>query len=59
MQVGQEIKIAKYNIKFEEIEFIKGKNYIARQGNFAVYSNKKIIFNNISEKLLALKPQLR
>ncbi len=59
LKVGEELKIAKYNIKFESIDFLPGKNYIARQGNFEVYSSKKNIFIDRAEKLFVLKPQLR
>lgn len=47
----QEIVIREYKIKFDSIEYVKGKNYLARQGSFSVFKNNQLI--NI------LKPQLR
>jgi len=52
MKIGSETKIDKYNIVFEKINEIKGSNYVALQGNFLVYDNKK----NIVTKL---KPENR
>ena len=52
MKIGSETKIEKYNIVFEKINEIKGSNYVALQGNFLVYDNKK----NIVTKL---KPENR
>ena len=52
MKISNEIKIKKYNIVFKEINEIRGPNYIALQGNFLVYDNKK----NIVTKL---KPENR
>ena len=52
MKISNEIKIKKYNIVFKEINEIRGPNYIAIQGNFLVYDNKK----NIVTKL---KPENR
>ena len=52
MKIGSETKIEKYNIVFEKINEIKGSNYVALQGNFLVYDDKK----NIVTKL---KPENR
>ena len=52
MKIGSETKIEKYNIVFEKINEIKGSNYVALQGNFSVYDDKK----NIVTKL---KPENR
>ncbi len=52
MKVNNETKIYNYNIVFKEINEIAGPNYIALQGNFWVYNNKK----NIIAKL---KPENR
>ena len=43
MKINDEVIIEKYNVVFEKIEEIKGKNYVALQGNFAVLNNKKIV----------------
>ena len=37
MQINDETKIEKYNIIFENIDEVKGPNYLAIQGNFLVY----------------------
>ena len=52
MNIKNEIKIEKYNIIFEKISEIKGKNYLALQGSFLIYDDDK---NNIAE----LKPENR
>jgi len=52
MKINAETKIEKYNIIFEKIDEIKGKNYIALQGNFVVYDTKKNI-------VVKLKPENR
>ena len=43
MKLDNNIVIKKYNIIFKEISEIRGPNYIALQGNFEVYKQKKII----------------
>lgn len=48
---GQELEIAGYNIKFKNVEYIAGKNFLARQGAFQIYKNDKL--------QTTLKPQLR
>ena len=52
MNIKNEIKIEKYNITFNEIKEVKGDNYVALQGNFLVYDDKK---NEIAQ----LKPENR
>tara|TARA_B100000029_G_scaffold515259_1_gene621387 strand:+ start:330 stop:2216 length:1887 start_codon:yes stop_codon:yes gene_type:complete len=52
MNVKDEVRIEKYNIGFDKINEVKGQNYIALQGNFLVYDDKK---NIIAE----LKPENR
>ncbi|MES2677840.1 MAG: heme lyase CcmF/NrfE family subunit [Pseudomonadota bacterium] len=51
MKFGDQTKIASYEINFQNIEYLKGKNYLARQGNFLISQNNKII--------TTLKPQSR
>jgi len=52
MQIEDQTKIEKYTIVFEQIDEIKGVNYLALQGNFLVYDEEK----NVITKL---KPQNR
>ncbi len=52
MNVKDEVRIEKYNIGFDKINEVKGQNYIALQGDFLVYDDKK---NIIAE----LKPENR
>jgi len=52
MKINEKIKIEKYNIIFNEINEIRGPNYVALQGIFFVYDDKK----NIVTKL---KPENR
>jgi len=52
MKINDETKIAEYNIVFNKINEIRGPNYVALQGVFFVYDNKK----NIVTKL---KPENR
>ena len=52
MKVNDEIKIKNYIIFLKNISEIKGKNYVALQGNFTVYDKNK---NIITE----LKPENR
>ena len=52
MKINDETKIAEYNIVFKKINEIRGLNYVALQGVFVVYDNKK----NIVTKL---KPENR
>jgi cytochrome c-type biogenesis protein CcmF len=52
MKIDSETKIEKYNIVFEKINEIRGTNYVALQGNFLIYDEKK----NIIAKL---KPENR
>jgi cytochrome c-type biogenesis protein CcmF len=52
MNIKNEIEIEKYNIIFDKINEVRGENFIALQGDFLVYDNKK----NIVTKL---KPENR
>ena len=52
MKINDETKIEKYNIVFKKINEIKESNYVALQGNFLIYDEKK----NIIAKL---KPEYR
>ena len=52
MNIKNEVKIEKYNIIFEKINEVVSENYIALQGDFVVYDDKK----NIVTKL---KPENR
>jgi len=47
MKIGSETKIKKYNIIFEKINEIEGSNYVALQGNFLVYDDKKKIVTKL------------
>ena len=48
MKVNDEIIIHNYNIIFKEIKEVVGKNYIALQGNFWIYNNKKKIVTKLN-----------
>ena len=52
MKIDSETKIEKYNVVFEQINEIRGANYVALQGNFLIYDEEK----NIIAKL---KPENR
>jgi cytochrome c-type biogenesis protein CcmF len=52
MKIDSETKIEKYNVVFEQINEIRGTNYVALQGNFLIYDEEK----NIIAKL---KPENR
>ncbi len=41
MKINSEIKIEKYSIIFKEMTEINGANYVAIQGNFLIYNDKK------------------
>jgi cytochrome c-type biogenesis protein CcmF len=47
MKINSETKIEKYNIVFEKINEIRGSNYVALQGNFLVYDEKKQIISRL------------
>jgi cytochrome c-type biogenesis protein CcmF len=47
----QMIMVKNYQIKFDDVEYIQGKNYLARQGKFSILENNKF--------MAILKPQLR
>ena len=48
MKVNDETIIHNYNIIFKEIKEVVGKNYIALQGNFWIYNNKKSIITKLN-----------
>ena len=52
MKINNEIKINNYNILFDQINEVKGPNYVAIEGNFLVYNNNKNL-------IATLKPQNR
>ena len=52
MKIDEETKIEKYNIVFDKIEEIRESNYVALQGNFLVYDEKRRI-------VAKLKPENR
>ena len=43
MKIDSETKIEKYNVVFEQINEIRGTNYVALQGNFLIYDEEKNI----------------
>ena len=47
MKIGNETKIEKYNIVFEEINEVKGPNYVALQGVFLIYDDKEKIVTKL------------
>lgn len=51
LKIGDNIDLANYQIYFDGISYVKGPNFIGRQGEFIIKKNQKIIAN--------LKPQLR
>lgn len=54
IRLGDEIAVAQnspYKVKFENIEYLAGKNFLARQAIFSIKKN--------DEELYKLKPQLR
>ena len=48
MKINDETIIHNYNIIFKEITEVVGKNYIALQGNFWIYNNKKSIVTKLN-----------
>ncbi len=52
MKIDSETKIEKYNVVFEQINEIRGTNYVALQGNFLIYDEEKKI-------IAKLKPENR
>ena len=52
IKIGDKIKIERYNVLFNKIKDYKGPNYVAIQGLFQVYNNKK-------EYVTLLKPENR
>lgn len=51
MKFGDKTNIGNYEIEFQNVEYLTGKNYVARQGNFKIFKNDK--------KITTLKPQSR
>ena len=47
MKIDEETKIEKYNIVFDKIDEIRGSNYVAIQGNFLVYDEKRRIITKL------------
>jgi cytochrome c-type biogenesis protein CcmF len=47
MKVNDKTSIHNYNIVFKEISEVTGPNYVALQGNFWVYNNKKNIITKL------------
>ena len=43
MKINNEVKISKYKIVFNEINEIKGENYIALRGKFSIYDKNSLI----------------
>ncbi len=51
MKFGDKTKISGYEIEFQNVEYLAGKNYLARQGNFLISEN--------NQQVTILKPQSR
>ena len=51
MKFGDKVEIAHYQIEFSGIEYLAGKNYLARQGKFLITRN--------NQNITILKPQSR
>ena len=47
LRIGDEVKINNYNIVFNEINEVKGPNYLALKGNFSVYNKKKNLVTSL------------
>jgi len=47
MNIKNEFKIEKYNVIFENVEELRGKNYIALRGNFSVFDHKNIFITKL------------
>ncbi len=43
LQQNQSLKIANYQIKFSQISYTQGKNFVSRQGVFAIFKNNQQI----------------
>ena len=57
MKFDQKTEIAGYEIAFENVEYLAGKNYLARQGNFLIKKNNKSKTKSL--EICRLKPQSR
>lgn len=51
LRKNESVKIGSYELKFSDVEYFAGKNFISRQGDFAVLKNDR--------EITRLKPQLR
>jgi cytochrome c-type biogenesis protein CcmF len=51
LKQGEVVKIKDYELKFEQLEYIAGKNFVSRQGDFSIFKN--------NQKIGELSPQLR
>jgi len=47
MRINSDITINKYNIFFKDVDEVVGPNYVALQGDFEIYDNKKNIITNL------------
>ena len=47
MRINSDITINKYNIFFKDVGEVVGPNYVALQGDFEIYDNKKNIITNL------------
>jgi cytochrome c-type biogenesis protein CcmF len=43
MKLGDKVLIAGYQIEFQNVGYVAGKNYLARQGNFLISKNNQVI----------------
>lgn len=50
MVIGQEVKIADYNVKFTGVKELEGPNYISDKGIFDVYKNGQLVSHLEPEK---------
>ncbi len=48
MNINDKTIISKYDVIFKEVKEMVGKNYIALQGNFIVYNNKKSLITELN-----------
>ena len=47
MKINSEVKVKEYKIILKEINQIKAQNYLALQGNFAVYNDKRKLISSL------------
>jgi cytochrome c-type biogenesis protein NrfE len=55
LKQGEVLEIANYQLKFEQLEYVAGKNFVARQGDFSIFKNNQ----TNGQKIGQLTPQLR